>query len=119
GDVLMTTGPANLDNAWRMFTGTANGTERFSITIPANSDDAVLSTVQNGAMRFNTNGVQRMMLSATGEVLINNLSCANCLVMTKQNGQLYTKQLNIDELLTKIENLEQKLTQLENLLAEK
>jgi len=39
--------------------------------------------------------------------------------MTTTEGELYTKQLNIDVLLAKIENLEQKLTQLENLLAEK
>ncbi|PCJ22663.1 MAG: hypothetical protein COA97_13155 [Flavobacteriales bacterium] len=119
GDVLMTTGPANLDNAWRMFTGTANGTERFSITTLANLGGIEITTHQNQPMDFLTNSVQRLSITASGEVIINSLECTDCLVMTKKNGQLYTKQLNIDELLTKIENLEQKLTQLENLLAEK
>ncbi|PCJ25266.1 MAG: hypothetical protein COA97_08050 [Flavobacteriales bacterium] len=63
GEVFRTTGPSTNVNAWRMFTGTGNGTERFSITTPANSDDALISTVQNGAMRFNTNGIQRMLIN--------------------------------------------------------
>jgi len=69
GDIFRTTGPANLDNSWRMFTGTANGTERFSITIPANSSDVVLDTRNNGAMKFSTNNAQRMHISANTGVI--------------------------------------------------
>jgi hypothetical protein len=71
GDVFMTTGPANEDNSWRMFTGANNGTERFSITTPANSDDAVLSTVQNGAMMFATNGIQRLHVNENRNTVLN------------------------------------------------
>lgn len=57
GDVFMTTGPSTNLNAWRMFTGAGNGTERFSITVPANSNDVNLQVSQNGAkMLFNING---------------------------------------------------------------
>ena len=61
GEVFRTTGPATLDNIWRLSTGVGNGTPRFTLTVPANSDDAVLSTVQNGAMRFETNGTQDLI----------------------------------------------------------
>lgn len=65
GELFRTTGPANLDNSWRMLTGTGNGTERFSITVPANTDEVVLQTTQNGAMRFNTNNTQRQRLNGS------------------------------------------------------
>lgn len=117
GEVFRTTGPTAQDNSWRMFTGAGNGTERFSITTPANSDDAVLSTVQNGAMQFATNGIERFTLSATGEVIINDLKCSDCLVMSNENGQLYSDNQTIKKLEDRITQLEQKLLELENLLA--
>ncbi|MBL4652865.1 MAG: tail fiber domain-containing protein [Flavobacteriales bacterium] len=66
GKVFQTTGPANVDNTWRMFTGGGNGTERFVLFNPANTNDAVLQTTQNGAMRFATNGTTQRMLIRPG-----------------------------------------------------
>jgi len=46
GEVFRTVGPANLDNAWRMFTGAGQGTEKAVLFIPANSKDLVIQTTQ-------------------------------------------------------------------------
>ncbi|WKZ74245.1 MAG: tail fiber domain-containing protein [Vicingaceae bacterium] len=57
GEVFRTTGPSTNVNAWRMFTGAGNGIERFSITVPANSNNTVLQTQQPGSsIIINTNG---------------------------------------------------------------
>ena len=66
GEVFRTSGPSTNINAWRLFTGPGNGSQIFSLTIPANSLDAILSTEQNGAMRFRTNGMQRMFIANGG-----------------------------------------------------
>ncbi|WKZ76032.1 MAG: tail fiber domain-containing protein [Vicingaceae bacterium] len=69
GEVFRTTGPAANVNAWRMFTGAGNGTERFSITVPANSNNTVLQTQQaNSRMLFNTNGAINRMLIVDGSI---------------------------------------------------
>ncbi|CAG0991880.1 hypothetical protein FLAV_02351 [Flavobacteriales bacterium] len=51
--------------------------------------------------------------------MMNSLACADCLVMTKQNGELYTDNQTIKNLEERIKILEHKLAQLEILLVEK
>ncbi|MBP9069375.1 MAG: tail fiber domain-containing protein [Bacteroidia bacterium] len=57
GELFRTNGPATNLNAWRMFTGAGANAEKFSITVPANSNNAEISTMQNGFIHFNTNGL--------------------------------------------------------------
>lgn len=73
GEVFRTTATdANL-NAWRMFTGTGNGTEKFSLFVPATSSNITLQATQfNGNMIFNTGGAnERMRITPTGFVGVN------------------------------------------------
>lgn len=68
GLLFRTDGNQSVINQWQMFTGTTatNTTEKFSLFIPSNSNEAVLQTTQNGAMRFNTNGLnERMRIHST------------------------------------------------------
>jgi hypothetical protein len=67
GLMFRTDGSNAQTNSWSMFTGAANNslTEKFSITVPANSNNAVLSTTfQNGFMEFWTNNTLRMHINA-------------------------------------------------------
>ncbi|MBI5218075.1 MAG: hypothetical protein HY958_04015 [Bacteroidia bacterium] len=63
GEVFRTSGPANQVNAWRMFTGTGNGTEKASFYIPANSGDLVIQTQTKSNMLFNVTQVTRMIVT--------------------------------------------------------
>ena len=118
GEVFRTSGPSTNINAWRLFTGPGNGLERFSLTVPANSNDAVLSTVQNGAMRFETNGTQRLTLSTNSKIYFHDYTCKDCLLMTREDGELYTDNQIIQSLEDKIKALEKRLLEVESLLAE-
>jgi len=65
GDVFRTTGPATNINAWRMFTGTGNGTEKFSLFVPAATNNLFLQATQNGHMFFNTNSMIREKINGS------------------------------------------------------
>lgn len=121
GFLFRTDGSNAVTNQWQIFTGVTNATllERFRVSVPANSNNVVIAAVQNGYMAFATDSTERMQIAADGNITINSLACANCIVTTTETGQLYTQNINLTQLLAKIETLEQKITQLENPLTEK
>ncbi len=71
GEVFRTIGPSISDNAWRMFTGAGNGTEKFSITTPAGSNNAIIKVTNIGLMNFFTNNNQRMRITSTDQLILN------------------------------------------------
>jgi hypothetical protein len=84
GEVFRTNGPGTQTNAWRMFTGTGNGTEKFSLYVPASSDHVTLQTEANADMLINTGGnINRIVIkdggvgSASGNIAIGNNLPAN------------------------------------------
>jgi hypothetical protein len=119
GEVFRTTGPSANVNAWRMFTGAGNGTERFHITVPANSDNANIFTTQNGFLAFGTNNTERLRITAAGEIQIKALACNGCIVTTNQQGQLIADNQLVNKMEERIKMLEEKIAALENLSAEK
>ncbi|NUM49714.1 MAG: hypothetical protein HUU48_01240 [Flavobacteriales bacterium] len=68
GEVFHTSGPSANVNAWRFFTGTGNGTEKFNINVPAGSSDVNIVTYQNGFMAFHTNVTERLRITAAGSL---------------------------------------------------
>ncbi|MBW6481680.1 MAG: tail fiber domain-containing protein [Vicingaceae bacterium] len=68
GFLFRTDGSSTVANSWQLFTGVATGsvTEKFKLFVSANSNDATLQTTQNGIMRFNTNGINRMTVFGNG-----------------------------------------------------
>ena len=116
GEVFRTTGPSTDTNTWRLFTGAGNGTEKFSLFVPENSNHVTLQVTQAGAdMRFNTGGAnERLRITADGQVKVNSLQCENCFVITDKDGTL--KTYNAKELLSRIENLQQQITAIQQQL---
>ncbi len=70
GNLFRTDGSSTVANSWSLFTGATTGsvTEKFRLFVPANSNDAVISTIQNGAMQFSTNSTIRMHINQDGTV---------------------------------------------------
>ena len=94
---------------------TANDGLRIGLT---GAGIAEIRQQENLPLLVYTNNTEQLVITEIGNVIIHNLACDNCMVMADKTGQLYTHQLDIDELLAKIALLEKKLTDLETLLAE-
>jgi hypothetical protein len=63
-DLFRTDGISTVDNTWKMFTGLSQtgATEKFSLYIPANTNNAIAQTAINtGRMYFATNGANMRM----------------------------------------------------------
>ena len=56
GEVFRTNGPSTETNAWRMMTGSGNGTETFSLYTLSNSNNVTIQSSQ-GDMSFNVGGI--------------------------------------------------------------
>ena len=65
GFLFRTDGSNTVANSWQLFTGATTGsvTEKFRLFVPANSNDVRMFGFQNGAMKFGTNGVQRIHIN--------------------------------------------------------
>jgi len=64
GEVFRTSSDSTFLAAWRLFTGSNNGTERFSLIVPVKSNHVFLSAVQNGRFYFRTNSFVRMLIDS-------------------------------------------------------
>ncbi|MFL5751892.1 MAG: hypothetical protein ACJ76F_00675, partial [Bacteroidia bacterium] len=74
GQLFRTDGNIAVDNMWRLYTGANAGSvlEKFRISSLANSNIISLSAVQNGAMLFQTNSIQRLYLNNSATQTGNN-----------------------------------------------
>jgi len=67
GEVFRTVGPNTQLNAWRMFTGAGQGTEKAALFVPANSKDFVIQSSTIGSnIRFNVGNNQQRVIITDG-----------------------------------------------------
>lgn len=63
GQVFRTSGPSGVDHQWRMYNdNSSSNTEKFNVTNPSGTDNVELKAI-TGAMKFYTDGTQRMCIT--------------------------------------------------------
>ena len=74
GHLFRSDGINTIDNMWQFFTGASanNINEKFRLVVPANSDQANLQTIQNGAMRFTVDDPNVSRFFPQQDILIDN-----------------------------------------------
>ncbi|MBI4929852.1 MAG: tail fiber domain-containing protein [Bacteroidetes bacterium] len=90
GEVFRTQSPTSTTQAWRMFSGTGVGTQKFSISNVGTTNDVSLNVVQNGNMNFFTSNTQQATILANGNV---GIATANPLVQLDVNGSVNVKNV--------------------------